>query len=54
MSATLTPEELGEIAEFGRTNPEFASLLLTAPNPRVMLEMIRQLKKEQANGEEVS
>lgn len=50
MSATLTPEELGEIAEFGRTNPEFASLLLTAPSPRVALEMIRELKKGKADG----
>lgn len=47
MSASLTPEEIGEIAEYARQHPELARLLAgTTKDPRVVLELIREKKKE--------
>jgi hypothetical protein len=48
VSTTLTPEEIGEIAEYARQHPELARLLTgTTRDPRVVLELIREEKKKE-------
>lgn len=48
MSATLTPEEIGEIAEFARTHPQYASAMLECKDPQVLLARVRETLQEEA------
>jgi len=49
MGRILTTDELGEIAAFARENPDMAYLLRrNTPDPRVLLELIREKIKKEA------